>query len=148
MRTTTTNVIHTPWFVVAAWSTRMKLCTIHGCRPTSATVHPASIETTDAIPAIDAARRNHLLFGMLRWNNHDAPYQSESRSNAVAIPTIRSQARCTVLTCASVGSSFAGTVFRPWTTVFLPVRGSDNHDARPGILIPPVTVPSEFRRPS
>ena len=36
----------------------------------------------------------------------------------------------------------------PCTTVFLPVLGSDSHEARPGIGRPPVTVPSELRWPS
>ena len=48
----------------------------------------------------------------------------------------------------SVGRSSAGTVSRPWTTVALPVLGSDSHEARPGIGMPPVTVPSSFRWPS
>ena len=33
-------------------------------------------------------------------------------------------------------------------TVLEPSLGSDSHDARPGILIPPVTSPSELSRPS
>ena len=32
--------------------------------------------------------------------------------------------------------------------MFLPVAGSDNHDASPGMGIPPLTVPSELRWPS
>ena len=59
-----------------------------------------------------------------------------------------SQARWTVLTWRVVGRSSAGTVSRPWTTVSLPVDGSESHDARPGISIPPLTVPSSLRCPS
>ncbi len=32
--------------------------------------------------------------------------------------------------------------------MLVPVLGSDSHDARPGISIPPVTSPSELSRPS
>ena len=38
-----------------------------------------------------------------------------------------------------VGCSSAGTVSRPWTTVAVPSAGSDSHEARPGIGMPPVT---------
>jgi hypothetical protein len=38
-------------------------------------------------------------------------------------------------------------VSRPWTTVDSPVLGSDSHEARPGIGMPPVTVPSWLRWP-
>ncbi len=62
-------------------------------------------------------------------------------------PTIRSQARWTVLTARSGGRSSAGTESRPWTTVLVPVDGSLSHDARPGIFRPPLTVPSSFRCP-
>ena len=63
-------------------------------------------------------------------------------------PTITSQARWTVLTSRVVGRSSAGNASSPCTTVLVPVLGSDSHDASPGIAIPPVTSPSEFRRPS
>ncbi len=59
-----------------------------------------------------------------------------------------SQARWTTFTCASVGRSSAGTVSRPWTTVALPVLGSDSHEASPGMGMPPVTSPSALRWPS
>ena len=59
-----------------------------------------------------------------------------------------SHARWTTLTSLMVGRSLAGTEFSPCTTVDLPVWGSDNQEARPGIGIPPVTVSLELRWPS
>ena len=67
-----------------------------------------------------------------------------------------SHARWTVLTCEIVGRSSGSTsvscdpcgMSSPWTTVAVPSVGSDSHDAKPGILIPPVTSPSEFSLPS
>ena len=63
-------------------------------------------------------------------------------------PTITSQARCTTLTSWIVGRSSAGVSSRPWTTVDVPVLGSDRNEARPGIGMPPTTSPSELRCPS
>ena len=47
-----------------------------------------------------------------------------------------------------VGRSAAGVSSRPWTTVDVPVLGSDRIDASPGMGMPPVTSPSELRCPS
>ena len=63
-------------------------------------------------------------------------------------PTITSHARCTVFTWRVVGRSSAGNESRPWITVLVPSLGSERIDARPGIGIPPVTSPSEFKRPN
>ena len=90
------------------------------------------------------ARRNDRLVGIRRRNSQLAPYQSDSRNSSVPRPTMTSQARWTTLTSEIVGRSPAGTLSRPCTTVAVPVLGSDSHEARPGIGIPPATVPSEF----
>ena len=58
-----------------------------------------------------------------------------------------SHARCTTLVSAIVGSRSAGNAFRPSTTVFLPVCGSESHDASPGSDAA-LTVPFEFTWPS
>ena len=59
-----------------------------------------------------------------------------------------SQARWMTFTSAVVGSSSAGTMLRPSTTVLVPGRGSDRIEARPGIGMPPVTVPLLLRWPN
>ena len=64
------------------------------------------------------------------------------------IPTITSQARCTVFTWRVVGRSSAGKLSRPSMTVLVPSVGSDRNDARPGISMPPLTFPSSLIRPS
>src|SRR6478736_9435921 len=77
-----------------------------------------------------------------------AAYHTASRKSSVPTPTITSQQRWTRLVARTVGLSSAGTESRPWTTVAFPVLGSDSHDARPGIGIPPLTVPSALSLPS
>ena len=54
---------------------------------------------------------------MSRRKHPGSPYQADSRNSRVPNPIIMSQARCTVLTWAMVGSSLAGTMLRPCTTV-------------------------------
>src|SRR3954447_12623820 len=103
---------------------------------------------TDRTPEAAAIERKTRLVGIRRRIAQEAPYQSESRNRSVPRPTITSQARWTTLTSDVVGRSAAGTLSRPLTTVFLPVLGSDSHEASPGIGIPPLTVSLEFRRPS
>ena len=57
-------MIHTPVFAVAASSTFMWLCTIHGWRPTSVTTQPASIVITESTPGAAAiAEEPAWLFG-------------------------------------------------------------------------------------
>nr|WP_255371904.1 hypothetical protein [Cellulosimicrobium sp. CUA-896] len=104
--------------------------------------------TTDSTPDDAASHRNTLLRGMRRRKSQVAPYQADSRNSSVPIPTMTSQARCTMFTSRTVGRSSGGTLSSPSTTVDRPVLGSDSHDARPGIGSPPDTVPSSFRRPS
>ena len=58
-----------------------------------------------------------------------------------------SQARWTALTSRVVGRESAGKLSRPSITVLVPSAGSDRIDARPGIGMPPVTVPSRLRWP-
>ena len=53
-----------------------------------------------------------------------------------------------MFTCLVVGRSSAGNESRPWISVLVPVPGSESHEARPGIAMPPVTFPSESMRPS
>src|SRR5262249_46806139 len=131
------KVSHTPLLAVAASSTRMYWLTIHGCRPTSVTTQPASRATIAIAPDAAAGTRNHFVCGKLRLNNHAPAYHNDSRNSSVAKPTIRSQARCTVLTSAIVGRSFSGNESSPWITVDFPVDGSESHDANPGSLMPP-----------
>ncbi len=52
------------------------------------------------------------------------------------------------MTAATPFAPSAEFVTRPLTIVFFPVAGSESHDARSGILIPPVTVPFEFMWPN
>src|SRR3982751_4588187 len=113
----------------------MYLYTIHGCRPTSVTTQPASIVTTASAPEPAVTHRKSLLPGIRRRKIQDSQYQPDSRNSSVPRPTMMSQARCTVLTCPMVGSWSGGTVFRPCTIVDVPVAGSDNQEARPGIGI-------------
>ena len=86
-------------------------------------------------------RRNHLLLGMSLRKIHDAHHHRVSRNSRVPRPTITSHARWTTLTSWSVGRSAAGVSSSPWMTVDVPVLGSDNHEARPGIGRPPTTSP-------
>src|SRR5690348_5614784 len=98
------------------------------------------------MPATAAKRRNHFVLGMSRRNSQDSPYQTDNKNNNVASPTMTSQARCTVLAWLMLGSLFVGNALRPCTTVFLPVLGSESHDAKSGIAIPPSTfVPFELK---
>src|SRR6476469_8849382 len=104
--------------------------------------------TMASTPAHAAIRRNQRLFGMSRRKIHDSQYHAASRNRKVPEPTMTSQERWTVLTSLMVGWSSVGTVSSPCTTVALPVLGSDNHDASPGMGMPPVTSPSEFNLPN
>src|SRR3954454_19630864 len=125
----------------------MYLETIQGCRPTSVTTHPASIVMTASTPEAAVIHRKGLFSGIRRRKTQVSQYQADSRNSSVPIPTMTSHARCTVLVCWIVGSWSAGTEFSPWTMVDLPVAGSDNQDARPGMGMPPLTVPLSFRCP-
>ena len=136
-----------PVFAVAASSTFIISQTIHGWRPTSLTVQPASIATTARTPVLAATRRNHRLRGMSRRNIQLAHHQRVSRNSRVPRPTMMSHARCVTLTVRFVGRSSAGISLRPMTTVDVPVLGSDRIEARPGMGIPPVTSPSASRWP-
>ena len=49
-------------------------------------------------PEAAAARRNHLLAGILRRNTQLAPYHTDNRNSSVPSPTMTSQARWTMLT--------------------------------------------------
>ena len=62
-----------------------------------------------------------------------------SSISRVPSPIMMSQARWVTFTSEVVGSSSVGIVFRPWTTVEVPVLGSDRIEARPGIGMPPTT---------
>ena len=106
------------------------------------------MQMTARTPEAAAARRNHLLAGILRRNIQLAPYHTDSRNSSVPRPTMTSQARWTMLTWRTVGRSSAGTVSSPCTTVARPVLGSDSHEASPGMGMPPLTVPSSLSRPS
>jgi hypothetical protein len=112
------------------------------------TTQPASIVITERTPALAARVRNTLFVGIRRLNAQLRPYHAESRNSSVPRPTITSHARWTTLTSDVVGRSLAGTLSSPWTTVELPVLGSDSQEASPGMGIPPDTVPSEFSLPS
>ena len=59
-----------------------------------------------------------------------------------------SHARCTTFTSRVVGRVLAGNESSPLITVLVPSAGSDRIDASPGIAMPPLTVPSEFRCPN
>ena len=59
-----------------------------------------------------------------------------------------SHARWTTFTSLSVGRAFFGNESRPLIWVLVPVLGSDRIDASPGIAMPPLTVPSEFKCPN
>src|SRR5438045_3568740 len=102
---------------------------------------------TAATPDPAARRRNHRLAGMRRRKIQAIQYQPESRHNSEPNPTITSHDRWTVLTCEVVGSSADGLMFRPFTTVLVPVCGSERIDASPGIRMPPLTVPALLRCP-
>src|SRR5512132_3218297 len=101
---TTRNVTHTPAFSVAASVTVIRLYTIHGWRPTSVTIHPASIVTTERTPAAAAIHRNHRDRGMFRRNSQESANQTESKANSVPRPTMTSHARWTMLTSWIVGA--------------------------------------------
>src|SRR6476469_9343800 len=90
--------------------------------------------------AAGRAKKTRLV-GMRRLRTQVAPYHADSRNSRVPRPTMTSHARWTTLTSDVVGRSAAGTLSRPCTTVDFPVLGSESHDARPGIGIPPLTVP-------
>src|SRR5436190_8095346 len=101
--------------------------------------------TTASTPEQAARTRNGLFIGIRRRNTQLAPYHSESRNSRVPSPTITSQARWTTLVSCTVGRSPTGTVSRPFTTVDLPVLGSDSAEARPGTGTPPTTLSDELR---
>ena len=128
-----------PVFAVAAWSTFIISQTIHGWRPTSLTVQPASRATTASDPVVAAMRRNQRLRGMSRRKTQLAHHHSDSRNSRVPRPIMMSQARCVTFTVRFVGRSSAGISLRPMTTVAVPVLGSERIEARPGIGMPPDT---------
>src|SRR5262245_8973114 len=97
------------------------------------------------MPAADAHNKNSFDCGMRRLKIQVPQYQSDSKKRSVARPTITSHARWTVLTSLSVGRSAEGVLSSPCTSVFFPVLGSESHDASPGMRMPPVTVPFEFK---
>ena len=66
----------------------------------------------------------------------------------MAMPTITSQARWTVLASRVVGRSSSGKLSRPWITVFAPSPGSESQEARSGMGMPPVTSSWALSRPS
>src|SRR4051812_6575971 len=134
-------VSHTPPLVVAASGTFKYPDTTQGWRPTSVTTQPASMAMTEATPATALARRNHFVLGRSRRKSQEIANQAASNSNRVAIPTIRSHARWTVLTSWIVGRASAGVLSRPWMEVLVPSAGSERNEASPGILMPPTTCP-------
>src|SRR3954452_4961452 len=97
------------------------------------------------MPAAAAGHRKSRLSGGRRLKSQYNPYHTESKKRAVAKPTMTSHARWTTFVSLMFGSLDVGNALRPCATVFLPEPGSDSHDAKPGILMPPVTVPSELR---
>src|SRR6476469_5605140 len=97
--------------------------------------------TTARTPEEAARARKTWLVGIRRLRTQVAPYHADSRNSSVPRPTMTSHARWTTLTSDVVGRSSTGTLSSPCTTVAFPVLGSESHDARPGIGIPPLTVP-------
>ncbi len=103
---------------------------------------------TEATPAPAASRRNHLLCGARRRKIHDTQYHAANRHSRVPRPIMMSHDRCTTFTSEIVGSSAAGSMLRPFTTVLVPVFGSDRIEASPGMGMPPLTVPLLLRCPN
>ena len=93
-------------------------------------------------------QRNSLLCGMSLRKIQVAQYQTASRNSSVPSPTMTSHARWTTLACRYVGRSSSGNELSPWITVAVPSVGSDSHEAKPGIGMPPTTSPSELRWPN
>ena len=71
---------------------RMTPYTIHGWRPTSVVVQPASMAIAAPTPARLAARRNHGERGRSRRRHQASSAQAPSSTSAVPMPTIRSKA--------------------------------------------------------
>ena len=84
----TERLIQIPPFGVTASLTRNTSCTIHGCRPTSVVVHPASNASTAAGPATTAIRRNRFESIGLRPRRRRHQNHGGSSANAVPIPTM------------------------------------------------------------
>ncbi len=80
--------------------------------------------------------------GMSRRRNHTMPSHSPSRMNTEQIPTMVSNAQCSIVFAG--GRSSAGTVSRPVTCVS--VLPPTRIESSPGIAMPPFT-PSDVQRP-
>ena len=138
------NVIQTP--VLAG---RRVLDPHVGCRRSTAGGRPRSrpsrppCMTTASTPAggRDAAGTTWSV-GIRRRKTQMAAYQTDSRNSSV--PSADHDVPARGGRRWSPGRSAGRRRARcpgPCTTVALPVLGSDSHDARPGIGIPPLTVP-------
>ena len=100
-----------PGIGVTAADVRINPCTTQGCRPTSVTIHPASVATKpngatsarSSVRCVASGRRRHAL------------HAAHSATSAIALPspTIVWKARCTT---ATGGRSAGGTVRSPFTS--------------------------------
>jgi len=131
---TAANETWTPGALVTASAVRSTRYTIHGCRPTSVTIQPASRATTAAIPVSAAARRNQRDLARSRRRTASAAAQAATTTSSVPSPTIVSQARWTTV---AGGRSSGAIASKPVITVS--VLNPARSEAKPGISRPPTT---------
>ncbi len=132
----------TPLAPVIASSVRMIPWTIHGWRPTSVTIQPASMAMIASTPETATMRRNHTVWGKSRFRHQEIPNQSPRKIIPVPIPTIASKARCRSVFAG--GRSSSGTESSPITSVS--VLQPTRNESSPGIPIPNLT-PSSVQIP-
>ncbi len=133
----------TPLAPVIASSVRMIPWTIHGWRPTSVTIQPASMAMIASTPETATMRRNHTVWGKSRFRHQEIPSQIPRRIIPVPIPTIASKDRCRSVFAG--GRSSAGTESSPITSVS--VLKPTRNESSPGIPMPHLT-PSSVQMPA
>ena len=117
--------------------------TIHGCRPTSVAIQPASSATTASGPATTANRRNQRLSSR-SWPRQRASQKTTTASaSSVPMPTIDWNARCVMLIGGSLAS---GIVSSPCTGFVNELR--EITDPSTGMSIANRTSPSISTPPS
>ena len=94
------------------------------------------------MPDTAVARRNQRDCGKSRLRHHPIPSQSASRISTEQIPTMVSNAQCSIVLAG--GRSSAGTESSPVTCVL--VLQPTRNESKPGIPIPPLT-PLDVHRP-
>ena len=140
--TTAVKLIQMPLLPVTASSTRITSWAIHGWRPTSVVIQPASSATTD-----ETARRHRRpqeQAGAERVSTTPPPpqYQAEMPTIAKPAPTIVWNDKCTTL---AGGRSSTGKSSSPMTSRSKPPRASSEPTL--GISIPHRTSPSTSTPP-